>query len=122
MTTAAVPIIDLEIPLLDRQRPSLDYISGAFFFLCGLQEKSLIRSAKHKVQPRPEGHGSILHLLAGGASGSKVLPCSPRPPPLHGSQISDYPITAVSDTLADEPRAFGADGGKSCGFWAAGVE
>lgn len=34
-----------------------------FFFLYGLQEKSLIRRVKRKVQPRPEGRGSILHLL-----------------------------------------------------------
>ncbi|MCI4380292.1 hypothetical protein PGIGA_G00238230 [Pangasianodon gigas] len=55
---------------------------------------------------------SVCRISAGGASGSKVLPCSPRPPPLHGSQISDYPITGASDTLADEARAFGADGKK----------
>lgn len=42
---------------------SFFYLPWAFFFLCGLQEKSLIHWAEHKVQPRPEGHGSILHLL-----------------------------------------------------------
>lgn len=42
---------------------SFSHLPQAFFFLCGLQEKSLIRSTEHKVQPRPEGHGSILHLL-----------------------------------------------------------
>lgn len=42
---------------------SFPHLPQAFFFLCGLQEKSLICSAKHKVQLRPEGHGSILHLL-----------------------------------------------------------
>lgn len=42
---------------------SFSHLPQAFFFLCGLQEKSLIRRAEHKVQPRPEGHRSILHLL-----------------------------------------------------------
>ncbi|KAK2838439.1 hypothetical protein Q7C36_013253 [Tachysurus vachellii] len=50
--------------------------------------------------PRLMIYRFILALInAGGASGSKVLPCSPRPPPLHGSQISDYPIIAAYRTL-----------------------